>query len=215
MPDENDSDIVEGTENTAAKGTTASDITILHPITKAPVFIVSGNNAAAQAIGIYSSLEANYNTSASPSSMNFLVVAGDYDVFYHNIIKEINLLYYHDHFIPLAVMIRKLIENLIIDILRSRYGLAPPKSDLYFNANIGRHQPLSVLLKNLETNINDFNLISSTLNVPYIKRMIKCKKEGDKAAHSIDTNIKKEWFDRNKDEINHVINLLMYIFIRI
>lgn len=142
-------------------------------------------------------------------SANFLEVSGEKDFFYLKLIKEINLLYDQGHFMSLAIMIRKLLENIIIDILRKKYGVAPPGLDLYYYVPQKRFQPFNQLLISLEEKIGDFSPLSSSLDVAFIRRIEKCKIKGNKAAHTIDASIVKDWFDKNKEEINYTVNILV------
>ena len=52
-----------------------------------------------------------------------LILVPNYpDIFYKKLIEEINFQYITKHSMSLSVLMRKLFENLIIDILRKKYG---------------------------------------------------------------------------------------------
>jgi hypothetical protein len=69
----------------------------------------------------------------------------------------------------LSVLIRKLFENLIINILRKKYGTQGlPK---YYDTSKRRFHDFSILLKSLESNISDFHSAS-----PYLVTCVSTKR---------------------------------------
>lgn len=91
------------------------------------------------------------------------------DNFYKKLIEEINFQHRTNHSMSLSVLIRKLFENLIINILRKKYGTQDlPK---YYDASKRRFHDFSVLLKSLESNISDFHSVS-----PYLVTCVSTKR---------------------------------------
>jgi hypothetical protein len=135
------------------------------------------------------------------------------DNFYKKLIEEINFQYRTKHSMSLSILIRKLFENLIIDILRKKYGTQGLSK--YYDVSKGRFLDFSVLLKNLESNICDFSSISSSLNQKFISELNKYRETGNSAAHSIDANLTIEEFTKNKSNINYKVDLLVRILERI
>lgn len=89
------------------------------------------------------------------------------------------------------VLVRKLFENLIIDLLRQKYGERPPDKELYYSMNEKRFHSFSTLIHNLETHVDDFK----THNVGFQWDKSKndfftflrgIKERGDACAHSIE-----------------------------
>jgi len=74
-------------------------------------------------------------------------------------VEEINKTYTHDCYTSTYILIRKVIENLIIDILCTKY---PPTSqenrDLYYDFAQRRYKDFSVVLRNLFSKRNEFAL---------------------------------------------------------
>lgn len=131
------------------------------------------------------------------------------DDFYKTLIEEINFQYIHKCAMSLSILVRKLIENLIIDILRKKYGTI--HLDFYYNPDRRRFHDYSVLLKNLDERQNDFHYITQNLDVTFIRELNYYRETGNSSAHSIDTNINIEIFNSKKDDINNKVKLLIRI----
>lgn len=131
------------------------------------------------------------------------------DDFYRKLINEINLLYENQLPMSLSILIRKLFENLIIDILRKKYGTA--ELSLYYNTSRGRFHDFSVLLQNLDSRKTDFHYISPNLDKSFIQNINQYRETGNSGAHSIDVKINFDYFSQNKDVINHNFHFLVRI----
>lgn len=132
------------------------------------------------------------------------------DDFYKNLIEEINFQYTNKRPISLSIVIRKLFENLIIDIFKKKYGTK--ELSLYYNISKGRFNDFSVLLKNLEFKMADFHYISTNIDKDFIKELNKYREHGNSGAHSIDVNMKLEYYTKQKDDINHKVQLLIRVY---
>ena len=144
---------------------------------------------------------------ADTSSEPFITATWLPDDFYKNLIDEINLVYGHQLPVALSVLIRKLFENLIIDILRKKYGTA--ELALYYETSKGRFQEFSVLLKNLDAKKADFHYISPHLDSKLISDINSFRETGNSGAHSLDADITIETFDKDKARINHLSQFLL------
>lgn len=133
------------------------------------------------------------------------------DSFYQNLIDEINKAYIFSIPMAFSVLIRKLLENLVIDVLREKYGTSD--LTLYYNPSQGRFNDFSVLLKNLDEKKTDFHYITPSLDKDFVSTLNKYRETGNSGAHSIDANLKVELFD--KDEITHLVETLLRIFQRL
>ena len=128
------------------------------------------------------------------------------DKFYLDLVQEINRSYRYG--LPSAtwILLRKILENLLIDSLRQRYGTA--KLDLFYWKERRRFHDFSKLLSNFKSNLADFKPFSSALNDEVINRLAIFKEIGNSNAHSIDVLVTIESIDKQKDQINHLIHLL-------
>jgi len=68
------------------------------------------------------------------------------DYFVKEHIKELSRAYYSKCYTAVFVLFRKIIENLIIDILKAKF---PSKFDLIYNSALHRYHDFSVVLENL------------------------------------------------------------------
>lgn len=132
------------------------------------------------------------------------------DFFYKRLISEINGIYASGYAFSLSILIRKLFENLIIDILRRKYRDA--RIDLYYDTSRGRFHDFSSLLKNLDDNKNDFKYITSELDANLIRRINKYREIGNSSAHSIDVDLTIEKIGANKVDITYLAQFLLRIF---
>jgi hypothetical protein len=82
------------------------------------------------------------------------------DTFYKNLVLEINKAYKIGAYTGAFILCRKLIENLVIDILRKKFPPNATNLELYFSTKNrgGRFHDFSVLLDNLELKKNDFGI---------------------------------------------------------
>lgn len=72
-------------------------------------------------------------------------------------INELNKAYTYRCFTAVFVLLRKIIENLIIDILRAKYPDSKREDkELYFDITHGRFNDFDVILRNLYERRNDF-----------------------------------------------------------
>ena len=139
----------------------------------------------------------------------FIEVTWLSDDFYKRLVDEINCLYINQLPMSLSILIRKLLENLIIDILRKKYGTRDLQ--LYYDISRGRFHDFSVLLKNLDSNKEEFHYITSNLNKSSIQRINKYRAAGNSGAHSIDVNLTIDQISKDKDDINYSIRFLLRI----
>jgi hypothetical protein len=122
---------------------------------------------------------------------------------YECVKEEINILYDNNRCISVCLLLRKLFENLIIDILRKRYGAK--QINLFYNPSKGMFQSFSVLLDNLNTKIDDFKYIDPNFNEEMIKKIDFYREKGNSSAHSISADITKKEIDDRKDDINYLV----------
>lgn len=148
-----------------------------------------------------------------PQLKNLIEISKLPDNFYNKLVEEINSVYREGHAISISILIRKLFENLIIDILRKKYGTK--ELNLYFNPSKGRFNDFSILLKNFSEKRNDFLYITPNLNDKFFDKINEYREIGNSSAHSIDTNIKISEISKHKDDINYIVEFLLRIFEKI
>lgn len=130
-------------------------------------------------------------------------------VFYERLQEQINRSYYHEIYPAVDIFLRKFFENLIIDILRSKYGM--PQVNLFYNESRNRHHDFSVLIQNFNSKLNDFKPLSQSLNDGFIRSLNKFRVIGNSRAHNIELSnvIVKGKIDENLKELTLVIEILV------
>jgi hypothetical protein len=128
------------------------------------------------------------------------------DRFYSEVIGQINRCYHNKLFPPVTILIRKLLENLIIDILRSKYGTK--RLILYYAPDRSRFHDFAVLAKNLKENVADFQPYTSALNDRFFTMLENFRDQGNSSAHSLEVFITREDIDTKKEAVNYLVSFL-------
>jgi len=115
---------------------------------------------------------------------NFISISG-LDNFYQNLIKEINLTYNNETYTSTLILCRKLIENLLIDLLRKKFGSdTKEKVEIYYNTKDGRFHDFTYLVKNFEERKDDF-LVDKELVEEFVRLVKPFRKGANSKTHSI------------------------------
>lgn len=128
--------------------------------------------------------------------------------FYKELTEQINTCYQYALYPTAQILIRKLLENCLIDILRKRYGMT--NIDPFYDKCRGRFHDFSKLLNTTSNNIKDFVYVKDSFNVNLIKRINGFREQGNSSAHNInlDTQTIMSELDRNRSELNFIIKSL-------
>lgn len=149
--------------------------------------------------------------SKNPHRIKQQFVATDFveERYYRNIIAEINRVYRVGADSATLVLVRKAIENSIIDIMLNEYGL--PESNLFFNHEIGQHRGLSELISNFDDRLGDFKQYNVATNQTLITRINELKENGNIEAHSIASEYSQEEMNKYSEKANFVLNTLFQL----
>ena len=104
------------------------------------------------------------------------------------------------------VLVRKLYENLIIDILRAEFGTQ--RIDLYFNTDHGRHWGLGELCNNLRDNISNLQHYSRQLDNNLVDRIEEFKDQGNSQAHSFRIGVADDELEALKSDATELTETL-------
>lgn len=127
------------------------------------------------------------------------------DQFFAGLVIEINRAYGFKLFSSTMTLLRKLMENLLIELLRTRFGMK--NVEKFYSTDKGRHHDFSKLLENFDEEINSFKPYSSSFEKPMINFLNKFRVSSNSAAHSIDINENWEHVKSLKQELNHYSKL--------
>jgi hypothetical protein len=127
---------------------------------------------------------------------------------YSLLIDETNACYEYEAYSSALVMLRKLIENLLVDILRMKYG-PTGEHDFYFDRTKKQFLPLSVLVTNLESIASEYEQYGLTrTHLGIVKGL---RKDGNRSAHSIIDLVDKRKMDSLKSNANQAVTILLMI----
>ena len=104
--------------------------------------------------------------------------------FFQKIVDEINKAYSSGLYTSTWVCLRKLFENLLIELLRRKYGTA--RVEIYFNTAESRFNDFSVLITNLSNNVRDFSSYTSGFDQSFFNFLSNFREQANRTAHSID-----------------------------
>lgn len=132
---------------------------------------------------------------------------------YRQLEHEINATFKNGLFMSTLVLSRKLVENLMIDILKTRF---PPVSneyiDLYFDRDNMTHKNFALLLDAFEQRKEDIPVDTDELN-EFIKELTLFKYKEDVNSHPVEevpniTNIKKYHIEEIVEGLLDISNIL-------
>jgi hypothetical protein len=129
--------------------------------------------------------------------------------FYPDLISDINRCHRMGIYDASLVLTRKLLENLLIDVLRSRYDTE--KMDLYYNTNRKQFQPFHKLVINLEDNLDDFEHLSTEINKEFIGELNFFRQTANRSAHSLEVDISDEKIENYGEKATRVARVLFRI----
>lgn len=130
---------------------------------------------------------------------------------YNTIIREINTNYIHYCFTGMYILIRKLLENLVLDSLKKFYGTDDIMK--YFNPDKGKFLGFNKLRENFQEMIGDSNFIQrvNTIDQKVMDWLLLFKETGDIHAHSTFSVPHQSLIEENKESLNRLIKILTEI----
>jgi hypothetical protein len=137
--------------------------------------------------------------------------------FYTSLVTEINTAYKINLWTSTMVLLRKLFENLLIELLRERYGNDKTKTRLYYSdGQYQSFQNLKDAFKNVDV-LNDIGQFDQTIvkDKGFIPFLEKIRLHGDKNAHTMEIINDPEEMKELKEDINNYGALLVRLIHRI
>ena len=152
------------------------------------------------------------NEDIVPENINaeaYLEIENVPDDFYRQIIDLINECYNKGIYAAIPIFSRKLLESLIVDILKNKYG--NNDVNIFFDTNNGKYHGFNKLLKAFENNLNDFKVDMPSLEKRFIREISKFREKGNMGAHVLELDFKKDksTLDNDKDTLNHIVKILI------
>jgi len=132
------------------------------------------------------------------------------DPFYRDLIDLINKCYSYGIYPAVLIFSRKLLENLLVDILRRKYGMR--NVELFFDTKRRRFRSFNELLKNFEEKLNDFIPIIPHLDTGFIRKVNIFREAGNSSAHTLELSIQKDWLDEHRGDLEYIVKTLIRLF---
>jgi hypothetical protein len=140
-----------------------------------------------------------------PSGQRFLDPGKVPDDFYIAAINHLNRAYVAGLYSVVQILARKILENLLIDLLRKKYGMS--NVIIWFDPKRGRFLEFSALVETLEARLADFKPFSNSIDVSFVKKMNQFRETGNASAHSIEVLTKKEDVDKVKADLLQLVQV--------
>jgi len=132
------------------------------------------------------------------------------DDFYVALQEQINKAFRANVLPAVQILSRKFLENLLIDILRRKYG--PGQIALYYDTTKGRFQGFETLIRNTESSLPDFTGGPTEFNASLLRRINAFRRQGNSSAHSIELRLDKDTVRRELDELSFLIPVLVRVW---
>ncbi|ELZ16586.1 hypothetical protein C476_17012 [Natrinema limicola JCM 13563] len=126
--------------------------------------------------------------------------------FYPELVYEINLCYRVKADQAVLVLNRKLIENLIVDILRSVFSMDEIK--LFYDIDNNRTHRLSKLIDNMKSRRSEIEKYGPSLDEDFFRAVDDLKYRGDASAHTIEDNPSQEDLESKSELATDVAKIL-------
>lgn len=145
----------------------------------------------------------------TPRDSDDLFITADppHDDFYEPLVKDINRSYRHHIYDATMVLSRKLLENLLIEVLRLRLGTDKHLETFYIPSQ-GRFQPFSELIENFSDNIEEFRPYNPDLDASFVNQLDQFRTRANANAHSIQVNLSKGEIEALSDDANELVKKL-------
>jgi len=145
-------------------------------------------------------------------SSELLITTNFTDNYYIDLASEINNAFRIRLFTSTMVLVRKLFENLLVDLLRQRYGTK--QVEIYYWIENHMHHSLSTLIRNLKDKFDDFQIYNEVFyrdKDDFLKFLGEIKEGGDRSAHVLELLKDSDKINAWKPSINKYSDLIVRV----
>jgi hypothetical protein len=122
-------------------------------------------------------------------------------------IEEINRCYRIGANSAVLVLYRKMLENIIIEILRGHYGT--DNIEKFYDEDHAQPHRFSILLSEFDDSRSDLDQYSDNLTSDLIDQLWDFKADGDAMAHSMKYDVSDEELEEKASEAAYLANVLL------
>lgn len=137
----------------------------------------------------------------------FITASPPDDDFYQPLVNDINRSYRYHIYDATMILTRKLLENLVIELLRTRLG-ATDNLETFYIPRQGRFKPFSVLVENFGEHIEQFQPFMPDLDSDFIDRLDSFRTQANATAHSIQVDISQSEIEERGTTANDLVRVL-------
>lgn len=127
--------------------------------------------------------------------------------FYTPLISEINTCYQVQADEATLVLTRKVIENLLLEVIRTVEGM--DNLEVFYNTDIRQSKSLGSLISAFSDRLDKFDKYTSGIDDGLVQDMNDIKHQGDASAHSIETSISEDELESLSETATEVCKLLL------
>lgn len=126
--------------------------------------------------------------------------------FYPSLIYEINICYRVKANEAVVVLLRKLVENLLLDIIRGHFGIE--RNEMFYQPERRQHKSLGDLIDVFDRNRSEFDQYSTAEEEEIVEIIKEVKYSGDASAHSIEERIDEEELESLSKNASYLVKVL-------
>lgn len=150
------------------------------------------------------------NQTDEPRAEEFITVPSPDDDFYAPLIEDIEFCYEQRVDDAVMVLTRKLLENLVIDCMRSHFGVGEGL-DLFYNKDEGRFNFFSVLVENFGEHTDQFQVYSSVVDDEFVSKLDSFRDRANAPAHTIEIRYTDEELEELGERASHLVEILFVV----
>lgn len=137
------------------------------------------------------------------------------DDFYRQLIDLINECYSKGIYVAVPIFSRKLLESLIVDILKKKYG--NKDVEIFFDTKNRKYHSFNKLLETFEIKLPEFITCMPSLEKSFLKEISKYRERGNTTVHVLELDMKKvkPELESNKSDLNHKVITLIRLYINL
>ncbi|WP_154019044.1 hypothetical protein [Halococcus agarilyticus] len=139
----------------------------------------------------------------------FLDIDNVAGTFYPGLIERINTCYQLGINDATLILTRKLIENLLIDVLRRKYGT--DRIEIYYDPDSSEFHSFYELIENFKELQSDFEHYSGEVDDNFIRELNSIRKPSNAEAHSIETDISDGEIENYQSISIYLVKVLFHI----
>lgn len=152
------------------------------------------------------SITANQDAPRNSNDL-FITVDPPEDKFYAPLVEDINLSYRHHIYDATMILTRKLLENLLIEVLRIELGHANHLETFYIPEQ-NRFQPFSELIENFSEHLEQFRPFMPDLDATFVNDLDTFRTRANANAHSIQVDITQAEIEALSDDADQLVRRL-------